>query len=364
MIGKVCQIIGIIFFAMMISVTISCTGNKKNQETDNTTIDEENTTDEKNITINEEDVDSDQEVEETEYSIIDNHHGGLINDNGIRIRSNPNANAKILGILNTDDYVSILAVTNERQDIDYSRDYWYKIRTSENITGWIFGKYIYFLKPDEPLEFANNKWYRYFGELAPKENISLADIQSCSWHTGYTYLTFSKEGNYAVGERWTGPSYGVYELHDNVVSFNPPFQYFINSIKYQIDKLYYSNEMHYIGAPVLKNRDENLEFYPHGHMRSKLGETVRVDGHYCEKISEETQLNKNNVLYALPDISSINVFKDDYYGNKSMEAETVKLAKTKIDDIVWYYIGLDFTTEPMDGGGPRYYGWLPEEYFE
>jgi len=218
---------------------------------------------------------------------------------------------------------------------------------------------------NEPPEFADNKWLSSFGELAPKENISLEDLQNCSWHSGATYLNFSQEGNYAVGEPWTGPQYGIYELYDNVISFYPPFQYFIASVKYQIDKLYYSNEVHYSGAPVLKNIDENLEFYPNNHARTELGETVRINGYYCEKIWEKTRIIKSNTLYALPDISSFNIFDNDYYyGNMSMEANVVKMARLTIDDIVWYYIIVDFTTEPIDGGGPFFNGWLAEEYFE
>jgi len=219
-------------------------------------------------------------------------------------------------------------------------------------------------KINEPPEFADNKWQSLFGELDPKENISLEDLQNCSWHSGATYLNFSKEGNYAIGERWTGLQYGIYELNDNVISFNPPFQYFIASVKYQIDKLYYSNEIHYSGAPVLKNIDENLEFYPNNRAIPELGETVRINGYYCEKIWEKTRIIKNNTLYALPDISSFNIFENDHFGDISMEANVVKMARLTIEGIVWYYIIVDFTTEPINGGGLFFNGWLAEEYFE
>ena len=268
------QLIRTIILVAMISAAISCTGNKKTQENDNTTIEEES-------------VNSDQ-IEEKHVSS-------------------------------------------------------YKI--------------------NEPPEFANNKWRSMFGELAPKENNSLEDLQNCSWHSGATYLNFSKEGNYALGESWTGPQYGIYELNDNVISLYPPFQYFIASVKYQIDKLYYSNEIHYSGAPVLKNIDENLEFYPYNYATPELGETIRINRYYCEKIWEETRIIKNKTLYALPDISSINIFENGYYGDRSMEANVAKLARLTIDGIVWYYIIVDFTTEPIDGGGPFFNRWLAEEYF-
>jgi hypothetical protein len=315
-------------------------------------------------TVEEENTDSNQILAENKNT-IDINREGLISDNNVRIRSNPSTDAEIIGMLNTDDYVSILEITEKKQLVDNSWDYWYKIKTSENITGWVFGKYVYLIKPGEPFEFANNKWLRYFGALLPKENIELADIQGCSWHNGFTYLIFSKEGNYAIGERWTGPKYGVYELHDNVIYFTPAFSYFINSVEHQIDKLYYSNEMHYNGAPVLKNINENLEFYPRERRYSELGETVRINGYYCEKINEKTKLNTNNILYLLPDRASGNRFDNsNYYGNISMKADTRKLAKIQIDGVLWYYVVLDFTTEPIDGGGPYFFGWLSEEYFE
>ena len=220
------------------------------------------------------------------------------------------------------------------------------------------------LGPDEPLEFANREWLNSFGALLPNENITLLDLQSCSWHSGFTNLVFSNKGNYAIGEPWTGPSYGIYEIHDNVVIFEPPFGYFIQSIEYRIDKLYYSNELHYSGAPVLRNIEENLVLYPNNTTMPQTGEIVRINQYYCEKIWEQAHLNSNNILYALPDRLSLNLFLENYYGKKSIEARTVKLAKTTIDSTDWYYILVDFTTEPTDGGGPYFEGWLPEEYFE
>ena len=354
MISPICQIIRILICVIMIFIAVSCTKNTKNREVEY--------------------VNSNQESKESENMIISNHlpvfsitnTGGLINDNSVRIRRNPSTDAEIIGILNTDDYITIMSATEEKQIIDNSLDCWYEIKTNENITGWIFGKYVYLLKSDEPLEFANKKWLRSFGELLPKENISIVDLINCSWHSsaGIAYLIFSEKGNYAIGAPWTGAQYGVYEFIDNVVLFNPPFTYFIASVEYQIDELYYSNEMYLFGTPVLKNIDENLEFYPHDGIRPKIGEIVRINRYYCEKIWEETKINKNNILYALPDRSSINLFENDYYGNKSMEASIVKLARTIIDGIVWYYINLDFTIEPIDGGGPYFQGWLPEEYLE
>jgi len=57
------------------------------------------------------------------------------------------------------------------------------------------------------------------------------------------------------------------------------------------------------------------------------------------------------------------MFYDNYYGEKATKATVVKLAETKIDDIILYYTLFDFTSgEPTDGGGPFYEGWLSEEY--
>jgi len=217
---------------------------------------------------------------------------------------------------------------------------------------------------DIPIEFTDKKWYSYFGSLSPKENISLSDLQLCSWQRNDTILIFSGEGHYAALSRG-GNFYGGYILENNTVHFSPPFNIIRFTEKNTISSLYYSNEMYYTGTPVLINNDETIVFSANNSKKADVGEMVKLYQYYCEKIWEIGRVNKNGILYSLPDILSMNMFKDDHYGENAISAIVVRLAKTKIDNIVWYYTLFDFTIgDPIDGGGPFYEGWLPQEYFE
>jgi hypothetical protein len=297
-----------------------------------------------------------------------NFTSGYINDNNLRIRSNPNTNSEILGQLNIGDFVKVIDKTEYKDKVINTENYWYRIITNENITGWIFGEYLELIPDEIPLEFKNynsSDWNRYYGNLSPIEKINVGDLQSCSWSGDFINLYFSKEGNYLLTAwRFTSCEYGRYKLQDNTVYFFPPLEVYRFSKEFKIDKLLYSHELHFEGAPVLKIHDETVIFSPHFSENPKTGETVRMYQHYCEKINEKGKLNKNGFLYAFPDKSSKNLF-DNYYGYKAREVTADKLAKTSVGNIVWYYTRFDFTTgDPIDGGGPFYQGWLPEDYFE
>jgi hypothetical protein len=220
-------------------------------------------------------------------------------------------------------------------------------------------------KATEPEEFMDKKWLKYFGSIEPIDTISLKDIQSCSWHKFFIFLQFSEQGNYAMGDPWSGVDFGSYKLDNNTITFTPPLIVNRFDENYSIDKLYYSNELYYEGTPILKNDDESVIFYPHNVKKPAIGNIVKLNQTYCEKINVMTKINQNNILYALPDIGAKNLFHNNYYGNKSTEAKVLKLAKTNINNIMWYYVFVDFTDdEPSDGGGPYYYGWLLEEYLK
>jgi hypothetical protein len=289
---------------------------------------------------------------------------GNINSNNLRIRSNPNTTSEILGLLNTGDTVTINDVTNIKKNISNTENYWYKITTREGITGWIFGEYIDYLSQGIPPEFEKVSWNDTYGYLSPVENITINDLKASSWNRFSTNLFFSNEGYYALLDRWDHPKYGRYILQDNIVSFFPPIEIIRFSDKFVINELFYSNETYYEGAPVFKNKDETVVFVANGSINTKIGETVRMYQHYCIKIWEKAKANKNEYLFSLPDISSKNMFENDFYGRKATEATVIKLAKTIINNVEWYYVLFDFSSgEPADGGGPFYEGWLPEDYF-
>jgi len=288
-----------------------------------------------------------------------------INDDNVRIRSNPNINSDILGLLNMGDCVTVIDASSEKFAISNYDDYWYKIITNDNITGWVFGRYIELINTEIPPEFMEMSWNTEFGNLARLENISVDDLQSSSWSRYFTSIFFSKEGNYIKIDRWGSTESGRFILRNNTVYFFPSIEIIRFAEEYTINKLIYSNELHFEGAPVLRSDDETVVFYANSSEFVKTGETIRMYKYYCEKINEYGKVNKNSYLFSLPDKSSKNMFYDNYYGERATEAVTVRLAKTKIDNITWYYTLFDFTSgEPTDGGGPFYDGWLSEEYFE
>jgi len=305
------------------------------------------------------------EIANMTYDEISNNIIGHINDDNIRIRSNPNTNSEILGLLNMGDSVTVIDTSNEKVTINNYNNYWYKIITNDNITGWVFGGYIELINNEEPPEFAEMSWNSRFGNLARLENISINDLQSCSWRRYFTYIFFSKEGNYARTDRWDKAKYGRYIFKDNTVYFFPPIEIIRFDEYYTVNKLNYSNELHFEGAPVLRSDDETVVFVANDSEFVKTGETIRMYKYYCERIFEPGKVNRDGYLFTLPDKSSKNLFYDNYYGKKATEAVTAKLAKTKIDNITWYYTIFDFTSgDPIDGGGPFYEGWLSEDYFK
>jgi hypothetical protein len=299
----------------------------------------------------------------------------LVIDNNLRIRDEPNVESSILGILNFGSIVEIIEQSEQEYIIGNMSNYWYKIKTIGEIIGWIFGGYITMLVSDDieeikkfvPEEFRDRRWMEYKGNIGTSENITLEKLQNSSWHKFFSFLQFSKEKHYAIGDPWSGSYFGYYHLENNCIYLFPPITVNRFDEYFNISKLYYSNEMYYEGTPVLRNDDESVVFYPNPEnlVKAELGDTVKRDGYECIKIFEKTKINSNNILYALPDRNSKNLFYDNYYGNQAILAFVARIAKANIKGEIWYYTFMDFTDdEPTDGGGPYYYGWLPQDMFE
>jgi uncharacterized protein YgiM (DUF1202 family) len=89
---------------------------------------------------------------------------GIINDNNLRVRSEPDTSAEILGLLNQYDYVTIIDITENKTKVNNTENYWYKIITSEETTGWIFGEYVNLMQISKeiPSEFADMGKYDWF----------------------------------------------------------------------------------------------------------------------------------------------------------------------------------------------------------
>ena len=67
---------------------------------------------------------------------------GILNDSQVRVRSQPNLNGKKLGYLQKDQVVEILDETHSKMKIGKMDSVWYKIKTSDGMTGWAYGWFI------------------------------------------------------------------------------------------------------------------------------------------------------------------------------------------------------------------------------
>jgi uncharacterized protein YgiM (DUF1202 family) len=82
---------------------------------------------------------------------------GIVNDNNLRIRSEPNTTSEIIGVLNTGDKVKII-----RKASNILQAPWYEIRTVNlNTEGYVFGEYldIYEEEADYDLSWYEGTWF-------------------------------------------------------------------------------------------------------------------------------------------------------------------------------------------------------------
>ncbi len=69
---------------------------------------------------------------------------GLVIDNNLRIRNNPDINSEIIGILNFGDFIEIYQTSENIDSIDGMENYWYKIDpANSDHSGWVYGGYVY-----------------------------------------------------------------------------------------------------------------------------------------------------------------------------------------------------------------------------
>jgi hypothetical protein len=76
-----------------------------------------------------------------QHNSIEELPTATINVDSLRIRSTPNLSGEILSTFNKNDFVGIIERSQEKENIDGIRDYWYLI-TNHRISGWVFGGYV------------------------------------------------------------------------------------------------------------------------------------------------------------------------------------------------------------------------------
>ena len=81
---------------------------------------------------------------------------GAVAAGKLNVREYPSTDAKVETTLNGGSIVTVLARTKEQEELEGFEDsyYWYQVRTSEGVTGWIYGALLGILEPSEAYDFA------------------------------------------------------------------------------------------------------------------------------------------------------------------------------------------------------------------
>jgi uncharacterized protein YgiM (DUF1202 family) len=97
---------------------------------------------------------------------------GIIKGTEVNLRSAPSINSKVIRQLLNNEFVFYLERSKDESKVGTDKDYWYKIKTTDNKQGWVFGKYFYYLDENVVPE----KYYKYiiedyiFGTQLPPDN--------------------------------------------------------------------------------------------------------------------------------------------------------------------------------------------------
>jgi hypothetical protein len=83
-----------------------------------------------------------EEIDDFCVAVLAIIRDGVMNDSGVRMRSDPGLRGKVLGSLKKGEKVKIRDVSNDEETIEGKRAYWYKVRTTSGQEGWVFGGYV------------------------------------------------------------------------------------------------------------------------------------------------------------------------------------------------------------------------------
>lgn len=78
---------------------------------------------------------------QTEENLADNVLLVFVTDDSVRIRSQPNLDGEVLGVLPKDTIGEVLAESHLRR-VNGEMYPWYKVKTIDGTTGWVYGKYL------------------------------------------------------------------------------------------------------------------------------------------------------------------------------------------------------------------------------
>lgn len=93
---------------------------------------------------------------QTEKSTSNTNLAVTVTDNNVRIRSQPHLDGEILGTLTSGTVGTVLAESHLRM-IHGETHPWYKVKTADGITGWIYGKYL----SGDCVSVINQEYYQF-----------------------------------------------------------------------------------------------------------------------------------------------------------------------------------------------------------
>ena len=82
---------------------------------------------------------------------------GIIEGTEVNLRLVPSTNSKVIRQLLNSEFVFYLERSKAESKVGADKDYWYKIKTTDNKQGWVFGKYFYYLNEN----LIPEKYYKY-----------------------------------------------------------------------------------------------------------------------------------------------------------------------------------------------------------
>lgn len=81
-----------------------------------------------------------------EKTIANDHQNeyftGSVLINGLRIRSDKTSDSRVIGYFSKNERIKIVGRSENKEKIEETEDYWYKVKYSDHETGWVFGGFI------------------------------------------------------------------------------------------------------------------------------------------------------------------------------------------------------------------------------
>jgi hypothetical protein len=115
---------------------------------------------------------------------------GIIKGTEVNLRLAPSTNTKVIRQLLNSELVFYLERSKEESNVGADKGYWYRIKTTDNKQGWVFGKYFYYL--DESM--VPDKYYKHIiddyilGTQLPPDNGDPTNYCSIKFDLSFEFI--------------------------------------------------------------------------------------------------------------------------------------------------------------------------------